>query len=106
MIYAALLTVLECPLFLWDFLLELGLAEEAPIPLALQPPSSRWYSCMIQLVLMPWRGFPVEKMSVFFRPTLQPPLVTVSSAPMVFQYPFGEVLLCVAWLKKYHWFPA
>ena len=61
---------------------------------------------MIQFVLKPLKGSPVQKMSVFFMPTIQPLLVTVSSAPTGFQYPFGEVLLCAAWLKKYHWFPA
>jgi hypothetical protein len=63
---------------------------------------------MIQLVLKPLEGSPVQKMSVFFRPTIQPLLVTVSSAApgIGFQYPFGEVLLCAALLKKYHWFPA
>jgi len=61
---------------------------------------------MIQLVLKPLGGSPVQKMSVFFRPTIQPLLVTVSSAPIGFQYPFGAILVCAAWLKKYHWFPA
>ena len=61
---------------------------------------------MIQFVLKPLKGSPVQKMSVFFMPTIQPLLVTVSSAPTGFQYPAGEVLLCAAWLKKYHWFPA
>ena len=61
---------------------------------------------MIQLVLKPLEGSPVQKMSVFFRPTIQTLLVTASSAPIGFQYPFGEILLCAAWLKKYHWFPA
>jgi hypothetical protein len=63
---------------------------------------------MIQLVSVPSdsEGSPVEKTSVFFRPTLQPPLLTVSSAQTELQYPFGVTLLCFAWLKKYHWLPA
>lgn len=48
----------------------------------------------------------MEKTSVFFRPTLQPPLVTVSSAQTELQYPFAVTLLCFPWLKKYHWLPA
>lgn len=100
-----LLTVLEWPLFLWDFLVELELLEVLP-PLTMYPPSSRWYSCMTQLVLNPLKGSPVQKMNVFFRPTLQSLLVTVSSAPMGLQYPLGEVLPCAAWLNRYHWFPA
>jgi hypothetical protein len=50
---------------------------------------------MTQLVLIASKGSPMKKMRVFFRPTLQPPLITVSSA-MGFQCPFGEVLVCVA----------
>jgi hypothetical protein len=65
---------------------------------------------MIQFVSAPSEGSPVEKTSVFFRPTttLQPPppLSTVSSAQTELQYPFGVALLCFAWLKKYHWLPA
>jgi hypothetical protein len=61
---------------------------------------------MIQLVSVPSEGSPVEKTSVFFTPTLQPPLLTVSSAQTELQYPFGVTLLCFAWLKKYHWLPA
>jgi hypothetical protein len=61
---------------------------------------------MIQLVSVPLEGSPVEKTSVFFTPTLQPPLLTVSSAQTELQYPFGVTLLCFAWLKKYHWLPA
>ena len=74
--------------------------------------SMRRYSCMIQSLLIPFGGLPLQKTSAFFTPTFWLPseASTGLSVPVAFQYPDVAALFGLApfgyfrslGLKKYH----